>query len=231
MADHDPTHLEFWRQLDSLRRRLAEDDDLRRRFEADPTDVLRERDLDLTFTAEETGSEPTTFVTLFEDLEDSSRHAVADALLRLSAIPERNRVQVVFPIVNVVVVANALALANAAAAANAAANANVKANVNVRGIAGGDLPRPRALAVQIESEAQTEDFDARMDELKVSAERRQTLLRRTLTEPEYVVRREPDEEGRERVVARRAYRGVVFETEGIRDADKLRIISVRVLDV
>lgn len=204
-------YLEFWRNLSRLREELAGDDALQAALLDRPTEVLRERNLDIEVTVVEGNDVSQRLSELLAEMDDPTRDATIDSLLKLSDRPG----------VEQMVVAPVNANANINVNVNANANANVNANVNVN-TNGAQLQSldasilPSRIVVP-DGFAETA-VGHRLSELHLNPVRQRALLKRALADNSSVISRDFTE-NTERRVSRYDFRGMQIEVEAVVEND------------
>lgn len=218
----DETNLQFWRGLSGLREKLQVDEDLRRQFEQDPVGVLHGQGLDLRVVTDTERGVPDTLAALLEGMSDIERKAVFDSLIAVSAVSQLDRVAV----------ANANANANSDVNANVAANINAHANANTNSNSNGmetrDIISIDVLSVVLPGDFAQSELANRLDALQLNAARQSALLKRVVTDPDSLVESQRVDEGELRI-AQYAYRGTVFQVEGLVRGRELVVLRADVL--
>ncbi len=207
----------FWDALKSLNEELKTDRAVARRFEEDPIRLLREKNVDIEVPME---SGMVKFSNLLENLSNNERKATLASLIEISTIPDFERPAVMTPIANANVGANANANANA--------NVNANANANVNGMTAEESLIDMSTIVTLPSDYDASAFAKKMNEMKMNEPRQKALLKRALSDPDSLIsaRTAGDAEIR---TAKYAFRGVVFEVEGLLRNNQLLILKAEIV--
>jgi len=155
-----------------------------------------------------------------ENLSNNERKATLASLIEISTIPDFERPAVMTPIANANVGANANANANA--------NVNANANANVNGMTAEESLIDMSTIVTLPSDYDASAFAKKMNEMKMNEPRQKALLKRALSDPDSLIsaRTAGDAEIR---TAKYAFRGVVFEVEGLLRNNQLLILKAEIV--